>query len=88
MGAGIDEDPAYPALAREAITLDFRGEPLLVCGLEHLLAMKHPLVPDSEAGQRAPDPAVRNYTLAAASHSSKLGPASFAPGLGSAAPSA
>ena len=31
---------------------------------------------------------VRNYTLAAASHSSKLGPASFAPGLGSAAPSA
>jgi len=38
--AGIDEDPAYPALARDAITVDFRGGPLLVCGLEHLLAMK------------------------------------------------
>jgi len=38
--AGIDEDPAYPALAREAISVDFRGGPLLVCGLEHLLAMK------------------------------------------------
>jgi hypothetical protein len=31
---------------------------------------------------------VRNYTEAALSHSSKLGPASFAPGFGSAAPSA
>ena len=31
---------------------------------------------------------VRNYAYAAASHSSKLGPASFAPGLGNAAPSA
>jgi hypothetical protein len=40
------------------------------------------------AGQRSPDPVVRNYTLAAFNHSSKLGPASFAPGLGSAAPSA
>jgi hypothetical protein len=39
-------------------------------------------------GQRSPDPVVRDYTLAARSHSSKLGPASFAPGLGSAAPSA
>jgi hypothetical protein len=29
-----------------------------------------------------------DYTLAVASHSSKLGPVSFAPGLGSAAPSA
>jgi hypothetical protein len=38
--SGIDEDPAYPALAREAISVDFRGGPLLVCGLEHLLAMK------------------------------------------------
>ena len=38
--AGIDEDPAYPALAREAITVHFRGGALLVCGLEHLLAMK------------------------------------------------
>ncbi len=32
-------------------------------------------------------PLVSNYTLAPASHSSKLGPASVAPGLGSAAPS-
>jgi hypothetical protein len=38
--SGIDEDPVYPALAREAISVDFRGGPLLVCGLEHLLAMK------------------------------------------------
>ena len=38
--AGIDEDPAYPALAREAITVDFRDGSLLVCGLGHLLAMK------------------------------------------------
>ena len=37
---GIDEDPAYPPLAREAITVEFRGGPLLVCGLEHLRAMK------------------------------------------------
>jgi predicted nucleotidyltransferase len=37
--AGID-DPAYPVLAREAITVDFRGGPVLVCGLEHLLVMK------------------------------------------------
>ena len=40
------------------------------------------------AGRRSPDPVVWDYTLAAGSHSSKLGPASFAPGLGSAAPSA
>ena len=38
--SGIEQDPAYPALAREAISVDFRGGPLLVCGLEHLLAMK------------------------------------------------
>jgi hypothetical protein len=38
--SGIDEDPVYRALAREAISVDFRGGPLLVCGLEHLLAMK------------------------------------------------
>jgi hypothetical protein len=38
--AGIEEDPAYPALAREAITVPFRGEQLLVCGLNHLRAMK------------------------------------------------
>lgn len=38
--AGIDEDPAYAALAREAITVPFRDGPLLVCGLEQLIAMK------------------------------------------------
>jgi hypothetical protein len=38
--AGIDEEPAYPALAREAITVEFRGGQLLVCGLEHLRTMK------------------------------------------------
>ena len=37
---GIDEDPAYAALAREAITVKFRGGALLVCGLDHLRAMK------------------------------------------------
>jgi hypothetical protein len=38
--AGIEEDPAYPALAREAITVPFRNGQLLVCGLEQLKAMK------------------------------------------------
>jgi len=38
--AGIDEDPAYAALVREAIPVPFRGEQLLVCGLAHLRAMK------------------------------------------------
>jgi hypothetical protein len=38
--AGIEKDPAYAALAREAITVPFRDGPLLVCGLEHLRAMK------------------------------------------------
>jgi hypothetical protein len=37
---GIEEDPAYPALARDAIEVNFRGQPLLVCGLAHLRAMK------------------------------------------------
>lgn len=37
--AGIDKE-AYPTLAREAITVQFRGEQLLVCGLDHLRAMK------------------------------------------------
>ena len=47
------------------------------------------IVPEAtEASPASPDPVVRNYTLTAASHSSKLGPASFAPGLGSTAPSA
>lgn len=38
--AGIESDPAYATLAREAITVPFRGEQLLVCGLGHLRAMK------------------------------------------------
>lgn len=38
--AGIDEDPAYPALARDAISVAFRDYELLVCGLDHLRAMK------------------------------------------------
>jgi hypothetical protein len=42
----------------------------------------------SDSGAPEKLPVVRNYALAAASHSSKLGPASFAPGLGSTAPSA
>jgi hypothetical protein len=46
------------------------------------------LVPDGGASRRSPDSVVRNYTGAAASHSSKLGPASLAPGFGSASPSA
>ena len=38
--AGIGSDPAYTTLAREAIKVPFRGERLLVCGLDHLRAMK------------------------------------------------
>jgi hypothetical protein len=38
--AGLDEDPAYPALARDAVEVTFRGQRLLVCGLDHLRAMK------------------------------------------------
>ena len=38
--AGIDEDPAYSALAREAITVRFRDGEVRVCGLDHLRAMK------------------------------------------------
>ena len=38
--AGVDEDPAYSALVRDAITVKFREERLLVCGLDHLRAMK------------------------------------------------
>jgi hypothetical protein len=38
--AGINEDPAYPALAREAITVRFRDGEVRVCGLGHLRAMK------------------------------------------------
>ena len=38
--AGIEEDPAYAALARGAITVPFRNGQLLVCGLEQLRNMK------------------------------------------------
>jgi hypothetical protein len=38
--AGIEADPAYPALARDAIKVSFRGHELLVAGLDHLRAMK------------------------------------------------
>ncbi len=38
--AGIEGDLAYLALAREAVTVPFRGGQLLVCGLRHLRAMK------------------------------------------------
>ncbi len=37
---GIDADPAYTVLARDAIAVTFRGHQLLVCGLDHLRAMK------------------------------------------------
>jgi hypothetical protein len=60
--AGIDEDPAYPALARDAITVEFRGGRLLVCGLEHLVAMKQAAGRDQDlqdlrelAGSRPPE---------------------------------
>jgi hypothetical protein len=38
--AGLEEDPAYTALAGDAITVAFRDGQLLVCGLEQLIAMK------------------------------------------------
>jgi hypothetical protein len=38
--AGIDQDPAYPALASKAIEVTFRDQRLLVCGFDHLRAMK------------------------------------------------
>jgi hypothetical protein len=38
--AGIEADPAYPAVARGAIKVTFRGHELLVAGFDHLRAMK------------------------------------------------
>lgn len=38
--AGIDEDPAFPALERDAMTVNFREHPLRICSLEQLRAMK------------------------------------------------
>jgi hypothetical protein len=37
---GIESDPAFPALERQATAVGFRNEQLLVCGLDHLRAMK------------------------------------------------
>src|SRR5205085_5645938 len=38
--AGIEADPAYPALAPDTIKVTFRGHQLLVAGFDHLRAMK------------------------------------------------
>jgi hypothetical protein len=38
--AGIDTDPAYVELSRDAIVVSFRDARLLVCGIDHLRAMK------------------------------------------------
>jgi hypothetical protein len=38
--AGIETDPAYEPLAADAITGELDGIPLLVCSLDHLIAMK------------------------------------------------
>ena len=38
--AGIEEAPAYASLAREAMRVRFRSGELLVCGLDHLRAMR------------------------------------------------
>jgi hypothetical protein len=38
--AGIDADPAYPTLVREANKVSLRGRQLLVAGFDHLRAMK------------------------------------------------
>jgi hypothetical protein len=38
--AGIDDEPAYEALATDAIEGELDGIRLHVCGLEHLIAMK------------------------------------------------
>jgi predicted nucleotidyltransferase len=37
---GIETDPAYVELAEQAIEVAFRGTKILVCGIEHLRAMK------------------------------------------------
>lgn len=38
--SGIDEDPAYEALAESALEGELDGIPLRVCSLKHLIAMK------------------------------------------------
>ena len=37
---GIPAEPAYPELAKEAVTAQVRGVPVTVCSRTHLLAMK------------------------------------------------
>jgi hypothetical protein len=37
---GIEADHAYPVLAPESITVEFRGVPIQVCSLAHLRLMK------------------------------------------------
>jgi hypothetical protein len=39
--SGVEADQAYPELARQALTVRFRGKDIRVCGIEHLRAMKH-----------------------------------------------
>jgi hypothetical protein len=39
--AGIDAEPAYDALAADSIEGELDRIPLRVCGLQHLIAMKH-----------------------------------------------
>jgi hypothetical protein len=38
--AGIDTEPAYEALAADAVNGELDGIPIRVCGLDHLIAMK------------------------------------------------
>ncbi len=38
--SGVEGDLAYPELAKQAITVRFRGRDICVCGIEHLRAMK------------------------------------------------
>jgi len=38
--SGVEAEQAYPELARQALTVRFRGTDIRVCGIEHLRAMK------------------------------------------------
>lgn len=38
--SGVGADHAFPELARQALTVRFRGKDIRVCGIEHLRAMK------------------------------------------------
>jgi hypothetical protein len=39
--SGVEAEQVYPELARQALTVRFRGKDIRVCGIEHLRAMKH-----------------------------------------------